>query len=810
MRNSNFYLTQAISSLRLRFGFVGSVTVTLGVTLGALLAVLTLSFYIVWQALPYPEQDQIVKLDYQRIDQNNEIQSTKYLYPAAVDLYKSSLQEQTVDLMALSRYGQEVLVSKQNQPRVNTLYVTPEWFAVFGSKTVLGRFFTENEGIDSFVPGAVISYDAWKTLFNGDSNVLSQSITVNGKSHPIVGVLEESFVEPEVYQIGRQNQVWLPWDFNNSEYQGYWGLADNEIVVMAKTHPNVKLKHVGMTLSIHANELFQQSSTGNGNTKPLRVNLVAEPIREVVSQDSFGTIILLLAGGFGLVAIAITNIANLMMARTVAQLKKLSIAAALGAKKKHLFYSLFAESSVLVCMSLVFAFLIASFTLMLVKQYCSEWIPRTQELQLNWFTALTAVVLAIVLALTFAWLNSRLINYSELKSAIQSSGKGTGGQISKKSRNLLIGCQISVATLLVCISSALIIDSAKHLNKKLGVDTDELMFMEFSIATLEWKGWGHYAPDVKRLQDNLIGVAEVQSMSFARSPLDDLHQFPVVDTQTNQDYFPFHRNVDEYYFDVSGQKILLGRGFTKEDIEQSSPVVIVNQTFANLLAASYETTLGKKIAVKGEKPLEIVGIVQDLHLPNKREVPPRFYVPNNGSGMWALVKLAPNQIFDRAKMIDQLSQINSQFVLTKYESVDESLFNANFNTLFTLVASAVLSLLTILLASVGLFGILSYSTQIRRVEICTRMAIGAKQKAIIAMVLRDNLGVVSIGLAIGVILCITFFNLFGEGIFSTTLVAYLPAILITAIVISALVLMASYIPLKNFFKQPITKGLRGL
>lgn len=810
MRNKRFYLTQAIHSLSLRLGFLGSVMVTLGVTLGTLLAVLTLSYYIVWQALPYPDQEQIVKLDYLRVDQNNEIQSTKYLYPAAVEMYKTSQNEQYVEQMALARYGQEVLASQQSQPKVNTLYVTPEWFTIFAERAELGRFFSEDEGIDDFVPGAVISYDSWKTLFNGDSNVLSQSITVNGKNHPIIGVLDENFVEPEVYQIGRQTQVWLPWDFNNSEYQGYWGLADNEIVVMAKTQSHAMLDQVGMTLSLNANEHSQQATTGSGNTQNLRVNLVAESLQQVVSKNSYGTIILLLAGGIGLVAIAITNIANLMMARTVAQLKKLSIAAALGAKKKHLFYALLAESTVLVGLSLALALVIASSTLELVKQYCAEWIPRTQEVQLNWFTALMVVILAITLALTFAWLNSRLINYSQLKSAIQSSGKGTDGQISKKSRNLLIGCQISVATLLICISCALIIDSGKQLNKKLGLDTEQLMFMEFSIATLDWKGWGHYAPDVLHLQDNLINVAEVQSMSFARSPLDDLHQFPVKDMQSNQDYFPFHRNVDQYYFDVTGQSVLLGRGFSKADIEQSAPFVVVNQTFAKLLAVSYEEALGKKVMVKDGKPLEIVGVVQDLHLPNKREVPPRFYVPNNGSGMWALIKLAPNQQFDRAQMIAQLSQVNSQFVLTKYESVDESLFNANFNNLFTLIAATVLSLLTILLASIGLFGILSYSTQIRRVEICTRMAIGAKQKAIISMVIKDNLGVVASGLAIGVILCIVFFNLFGEGIFSATLIAYLPAILMTTVAMSALVLIASYVPLKQFFKQPITIGLRGL
>lgn len=810
MKKFSFFLNQAVNSLSLKLGFVFGVVTTLSTSIAMLLTVLTLGFYIVWQPLPYPEQAQIYKLDYQRIDQNNEVKTSKFIHPAAVDLYNRSRDEKVELELALSRYSQEVLSSLPSQPKINTMYVTPEWFSIFASKLILGRVFDEKEAVGSFVPGAVISSDTWKKLYQKDVDVLKQSITVNGKQHPIIGVLDSNFFEPEVYQVGRGNQVWLPWDFNNSDYTGYWGLADDNIVMLAKSNTELYEHQIGQVLSVGANEKFKQASTGDKSAQDLHVNVIAHPLQQALSEGSYGTIILLFAGGLGLVIIAVTNIANLMMARTVAQLRKLSIAAALGAKKKHLFYSLLAESSLLVGLSMLLGLAISAGALSLVKQYCAEWIPRTQELQINGFTIAVTLLLGIGLALLLGWLNSRLVNYSELKTGLQSGGKGTGGQISKTSRNLLIGCQISIATLLVSISSALIIDSFNQINKKLGIETKELMLMEFSIATLDWKGWPHYVPDVKRLQQNLNGLPEVKSMSFSRSPLDDIHQFPVQDVESNQDYFPFHRNVDNYYFDVTGQPILLGRGFSKADVEQSTPVAIVNETFAGMLATSYEQVLGKKISVQNGKPVEIVGIVKDLKLPNKRIVPPRFYVPNYGTGMWALIKIEPNQSLSRLTMIDQLRNVNNQFVLTKYEAMEESLFKANFNSLFTLVSAAALSIITIALAGLGLFGVLSYSTQVRRVEISTRRAIGAKNKTIIAMVLRDNLIVVTVGMLIGIILCLAFFNLLANGVISNSVSGYLPSIGATTLSMIALVVIASYLPLRRFFKQPITMGLREL
>lgn len=809
MNKMSFFLRQAAQSLGLNPGFVSSVITTLSLTLGALLAVLTLSYYIVWQPLPYLSQNQLFKLDYQRLNQENKVQATEFIHPAAVNLYRSDFDTSSVETLVLSRYSEEVLSSRATQPKVNSIYTTPEWFSTFDAQLALGRVFNDQETVERFVPGAVISHEFWRSEFQSAANVLEQFITINGKSHPIIGVLADNFIEPEVYQVGRKTQVWLPWDYNNSEYTGYWGLADASVVVMAKSQANTSAYQLGKLLTLDAEKQFEQGTTGDPSAKNIHVQIAANPLRDVLNESSYGTIILLLAGGIGLVVIAVTNIANLMMARTVAKLHKLSIAAALGAKKKHIFYGLLAESGLLVFGALILALLIATGALELVKQYCASWIPRTQELEVNWFTAAMTILLGVILATVLAWINGRLINYSQLKTALQSGGKGTGGQVSKRSRSLLIGCQISVATLLVSISCSLIFDSVTQLNKKLGIETQELVLMEFSIATLEWQGWNHYVPDVKRMQENLNGLPEVKSMSFARSPLLDLHQFPVKALETNQEFFPYHRNVDHHYFDVTGQEVLLGRGFSRTDVEQSAPVAILNETLALMVAPTVEEALGQKISVQGSDSIEVIGVVRDLQLPNKRQVPPRFYVPNYGTGMWALIRLEQGQNLPRSVMIDQLSQVNSQFVLTKFDTMEESIFKANFNTLFTLIAATSLSLITVALAALGLFGIMSYSTQMRGGEISTRRAIGAKNKAIVSMVFKDNSLIIAISLVISSVLCVAFFNLLAKGFITSTPLIYLPSLVLTSVVMTGLVLLASYIPLRHLFRSPIIAGLRG-
>lgn len=810
MKHSGYFLKQAWLSLKLKPGFIISVVSTMGITMGALLAIMTLAYFMVIKPLPYPDQDKLAKIEYQRFDENSVLKSDTYLHPAAVSLYKTQQTLRALDELSLLFYAQETIASLPMQPKLNTTYTTPEWYSLLNVPLAFGTAFSADEGLNSHIPGAVISYQTWQKFFGSSPDVLEQSIRINGQNHPIKGVISEDFIEPQLFKTGRLTQIWLPWDYNNSEYQGYWGLPDNNVLVVGKLKENTSASQSSQLLHTAVNEIFSNEMVGQGSYQNWSISLAIKPLKSVLMADSIYTVILLFSGALGLVLIAATNISNLFLARTVAQHRQLSIAAALGAKKSQIRFLLLCESGILMALSTCLALVVSLAGFIMMQTYFSQYLPRVQELQLDMFTMGSAVIIAVVLAYFFAWLSSRMINYRSLNTTLQSSGKGTGIQVSKKVRNRMIGCQISIATALVFANGLIIQDALEQLDQDPGFSTEQLISMEFSVATLDWKGWNAYVPKVRELQKNMLLQPAVSGMSFSRSPIADLHQFPVTDVESNQEYFPFHRNIDNYYLDVTEQSLLIGEGFTEQHVRDQSNVAIVNQTFARMLAVDTQSALGKTLSINGGKPNTIIGVVRDLHLPSKKQVPPRFYVTNYGTGLWMLIKLKPHQKFTREHMIKVLADTDSQFVLSKFEQVNDSIYQENFPKLLTAVAAGVLAMLTIALAGLGLLGIISYSTQVRRLELSTRMAIGAKRKDILKMMFSENLRVVLAGILAGIALSSLVFFIFQDELFAYLTWFAVPILICTALLVISMSLIASFMPLRNYFNQPIIHGLRGI
>ena len=545
MKQYQYLLKQAWLSLRKSPGFIFSVTSTIGLTMGALLAILTLAWFMVVEPLPYPHQERLVKATYQRLDQNSMVQTNTFIHPAAEQMFiEQSQTKAPFSQQTLLSYSNAVLQSEPSQPKLNSTYVTPDWFAMLAIPMAKGRGFSDEEGIKSFVPGAVLSHHTWQQQFAGRPDILEQSVNINGVNHPIIGVVAKSFIEPQLYQTGHETDLWLPWDYNNSEYMGYWGLPDDTLVFVGKLAIGETALRASQQVSTTANELFANQTNGAPQYAGWTVNVDIQPLKQVLSANSLYTVFLLLAGVSGLLMIAISNIANLFLARTVGQQRQLAICAALGAKKFQLVRALFSESLILMMLSTVVALIIAQLGFALMQHQFAQTLPRVQELRLTLATVSFAVAIALSLAWFFAWLGARMINYRALNSVLQSSGKGTGVQVSKKAKQWLIGMQVSIASMLVFANSVLINDAFEQLSEPLGFEPEQVISMEFNVATMNWMGWGAYVPKVRELEENLLLQPEVANVTFGRSPLEDVHQFPVADPKTDERYYPFHRNVE--------------------------------------------------------------------------------------------------------------------------------------------------------------------------------------------------------------------------------------------------------------------------
>ncbi len=202
---------QAWASLKKKVGFVATVVITMGTTLGALLCVLTLGYLMIIEPLPYPEQDKLYSVVHAIGDQSGETNAEAFTYPGLIHLYKN---QDVFDKTALIQYGQNVLTSLPNQPTLSTGYVTPGWFELLDAKMQMGRVFENTEALDTFNPVAILSYKTWQDEFDSAPDMLDKKVSFSGVSYRVIGVLSKNFVEPQITQTGRDAGMWFPWDYN--------------------------------------------------------------------------------------------------------------------------------------------------------------------------------------------------------------------------------------------------------------------------------------------------------------------------------------------------------------------------------------------------------------------------------------------------------------------------------------------------------------------------------------------------------------------------------------------------------------------
>lgn len=837
--------------------FALTVILTMGIASGVFLWVLSLGWQVFLKPLPYPQSEQLHLLQYQRLDAAAKLQSSAVLHPAAEQLYQQYRQQaetaqtpaqipvqtpaQPQIMQALLHLEQEIVMSDATQPRLSSAYTTPELQHMLSMPLLLGHGFTEAQLPGSMNPGVILSYQAWQSLFQQRPDVLSQKITINGVSHPVVGVLSNHFVSPQLRSPLPPVDLWLPWDYNNAAFKGSWQLADEQSFLVLKGEP-AALQQWLAAMTPLAQQQMAEKLTGEANFADWTLQLQLQSLQQLIGSGSEGLLWLLLLGGVGLLLIATTNILNLFLSRLMLLQKQLAIRAALGARRSQLGQQLFAEALLLMLLSVGVALLLTQAGFHGLMLWFGSTFPRSSELGLSLFSVGSALLLAVLLALLIAALSLRTVRYHQLTLALQSSGKGAGVQIPALFRRSFILLQLSCAIVLVFISSLVVQDAWHKLQRPLGLTSQDLLQVEFSVATLDWQGWDSYAPKVAEMAEQLRQQPGIAGVSFAYSPLVDRFQMAATELGSERRFYPMHRNVDQHYFQVAGQALLAGHGFSAADIRSGhSPNMVVNRTFAMQLLGStagigepaLEQVLGRRIQLDiAKQPFTIVGVTEDIQLPGLAATPPRFYMTNLGTALWILIKLEPGATFSQQQMIRTLQQAHSQFALTHFSLLSDQVDQLMLPKKFILLGAISLALFTVLLSGIGLVGVMQYNLQLRKNEFSIKLALGAQFRQIVRESGREYLGLLasavllsSLVLGIGLVwllnddqqqvlqglsALVTAQSLPFEGMTLQSLVFYSLALYgLTLLLVALCGLVAHYLPLRHLRKISISSGLRG-
>ncbi len=800
-----YQIKQAYLSLKKKPGFVISIVASMGITLGALLSVMTLAYVLLLSPLPYPEQDRLFQLEHKFMDGNDNSQGSFFTYFSAIELHqdKSIFSES-----ALSYRAEQKLDSHPAQPILVSQYVTPEWFSLLAADMVLGRAFEESEKLNSYSAVAVISYQTWQKLYQGNKNILSEKINLAGKGYKIIGVLTPDFIEPKIAQGQLDTQIFLPWDFNPT--------SDERRNIMDGAHPSInffgKLLAVSalelneQTLTTFVDQSFQSKIIGIAPLKGFHIKMELRSLKSAILGDINQSIYLLLAGAIGLVVIALANIANLFISRTAEKLKDLAIRAAFGANKNQLFKVLLAETGLLMIIATLVALIITALSFVLLKQYLILHIPRIDELHLNIFTLGSAIVIGVAIALLFAFISVNMINYRYLNRSLQTSGKGSGTQVSKKLRQLLIVSQISIVIVLVFSNMSIFKQSIKVINQSIGFTTDNIktLYLTNGNTTAE-----SGVPIINEIGQALLQLPEVAAISHAYSPL-DMFDTPVQYIEkTDENIFVESLPVDEKYFDFVNQQLLEGQDFSAADIVDNNPVIIINDVYAQKLAEN-GSAVGMQIKVNSERVATVIGVVQGIKMPGKTTVPMRSYYPwpKNKYRLRMLVKVKENQQLTDEEIIKVTKGISSQIGLWQTQSWQVQQQDLLFTQYITLITSAVLATISFVLATIGLYGIISYSTQLRRYELGTRLAIGAKGKQLIQLIIKDNSIPFIAGFAVSILMILTLLISFSNQLMAYFNSQLISIFMLTTVLVLTMSLFSCYWPLRQYLSKPVVHALR--
>lgn len=802
MSQSVYLLRQAWASVKGKPGFVTAVVMTMSLTMGALLSVLTLAYLLLVSPLPYPASDSLYTVEHNLIAKGGNVDGTAFTYPNLMHLYA---KQDVFSELSLMYYDADVLVSRPSHPTLPISFVTPQWFSLLGVEMAMGRGFESTEALNTYNPVAVLSYQTWKEEFALDADILSKKLQFGEVSYRIVGVLREKFVEPQIYGVGNKSQVFLPWDYNSisPSERKKWGNDDGGLMVLAKMKSGYSSAQIEQQLTTLVSDNWQQQLSGHQFFNGWSIGIKLHSLESVILANSQNTVYLLIAGVLGLVLIACTNIANLFMSRTIERSRQIAICAAIGASRKQVFKTFFAESLLLVGLATFIALYIASIGFKGMQLYLSHYLPRIDELSLHFSTLVCALVLMLGFALLFAYLSMRMIDYRALNQSMQSGGKGTGIQVSKKVRQGLVLCQIAVVTMLVFINIVLFKEAVTTINRPSGFATKDISFLVLSLPSVNETERAGLAANVSEVRNKLAALQLVDGVSQSMAPM-PFFTLALSRLGGEERYSMRAKDVDHEYFQLIKQPLIAGDYFSESDIKDNNNVMIINDVFAKQLAPD-----GNAIGLTFDNGATVVGVVKGILLPGKDSIEPRFYFPASPTRNMFLIKAKTGQAITREQIVKVLQQVSSQIKLFSLSTLDSRRVERLFSQYTTAVTSGVLAIITFLLAGLGLYGILSYGTQMRRFEIGTRLAIGAKRSDIVKLIVKDNASMILLGMLTSVLVLLALYLGFNQSLNTYLSENLVLALVLTVTPILLLSLFACYWPLRKYINQPAIRSLRG-
>jgi putative ABC transport system permease protein len=772
-----------------RPGFTVVALVALALGIGANSAIFTVVNAVMLKPLPYAHPESLVSAN-----SLNSLNPQDEIYGVSpADFWDWKEQSQAFEeLAALSGGGGFSLRDADNPDVFNGARVSFNFFDTFGVQPLIGRVFSTGDGDLNAPATVVLSHRLWMRRFGGDPSVVGRTFNSADGGTTVIGVMPPDFKFPSYAE------VWVPLARNASEMRNR---SNRYFSAIGRIKAGQSIQSAQAELNTVASHLETEHPRSN---KGWSAQLT--PLRESLMGGTRSALTVLLGAVGCVLLIACTNVANLLLARAASRRKEMAIRLALGAGRAKLIRQLLTESLVLGLAGGAVGLFLAGWGLELLIGILpsKEAFQLPVEIRIDrgvmLFTLVISALTGIVFGLVPAWQASR----PDVNECLKEGGRTGSNAGHQRTRNALIIAEIAIALVLL-IGAGLLAQSFVRLRQvDLGYEPKGLLTMWVS-GSVRYPDDEAKARFFKRLQDQASLVPGVESISSSSESWFGLlnMQFNIEsDPLPNGDENVRYSAVAPNYFNVLKAQIRSGRDFNDQDDLRASPVAIINETLARRYFPDGQP-IGKKIVLGylGRRLVrEVVGVSSDI----KQEelgsaTKPEMYVPMQQIpwfGTALIVRTTGDPMRLKKDLQAAIWQVDKDLPVTGVETVEQHLSNLRAEPRLYTLLLGVFAVIALLLASIGIYGVMSYSVTERTHEIGIRMALGAGQADVLGFVIKQGLTLTMIGLAIGVAVSLALTRLMESllfGVSSTDPVTFVVISLLLAIVS----IFATYLPARR-------------